>query len=119
MTCKNPLVALIGCSIAFASAVCAADDTVAVAAEKSEHPATTTTTTTIGAAPAAPLAAILTWPATLEPVKKAKAKGVPNFGKLNDHIWRSGQPTKEGYASLKELGVKTIVNLRKEAPGDK
>jgi tyrosine-protein phosphatase SIW14 len=112
MTRNNSLFALIGCSFAFASSLCVADDSPAVAAEKSETSAATTVAPTT--APA-----IVTWPLTLAPVKKVKEKGLPNFGKLNEFIWRSGQPSKEGYARLKELGVKTIVNLRKEAPADK
>ena len=59
------------------------------------------------------------WPTTTEGAKKAKSDGVPNFGKLNDYIWRSGQPTKQGYESLAKQGLKTVVNLREEFPQDK
>jgi tyrosine-protein phosphatase OCA1 len=48
-----------------------------------------------------------------------KTAGVPNFGKLNDHIWRSGQPTRAGYSLLVSQGLKTVVNLREEFPQDK
>ncbi len=44
---------------------------------------------------------------------------MPNFGKLNDNIWRSGQPTREGYRGLAAAGLKTVVNLRQECPQDK
>ena len=77
-------------------------------------------------APGAPLAAkaaaattAASWHATMEPTHRIVAKGVPNFGKLNDNIWRSGQPTTEGYQQLAALGLKTVVNLRKEFPQDK
>ena len=120
MTPKTFALALIACSFAIntSSSPCRADDTEARAVEKTE-------TTTAAPAPAPPSANITTpsttfaWPTTAAPVRKSKAKGVPNFGKLNDHVWRSGQPTKEGYSSLKELGVKTIVNLRKEFDAEK
>jgi protein tyrosine phosphatase (PTP) superfamily phosphohydrolase (DUF442 family) len=117
MTRKNSVFALIGCSFALSSSstLCGADD-ILVAAEKSEVTAASTTAAGTTAAPATALAVPLGWPVTLQPVKKSKEKGIPNLGKLNEHIWRSGQPSKEGYARLKELGVKTVVNLRKEAP---
>jgi hypothetical protein len=38
---------------------------------------------------------------------------VPNFYKLNDNLYRSGQPTEVGMVQLKEIvGIKTIINLR-------
>ena len=39
-------------------------------------------------------------------------EGVPNLYKVNDILYRSGQPTKEGMISLKEMGIKTVINLR-------
>lgn len=115
---KNHVLALFGCSFALASfaAISIADDHLAPAAGKTEA-ANTAAPASNGSTTAT--AHVTAWTVTVAPVHKAKAKGVPNFGKLNDHVWRSGQPTKEGYASLKEMGVKTIVNLRKEAPSDK
>lgn len=59
------------------------------------------------------------WPATKEATRRLVAKGVPNFGRLNDFIWRSGQPTREGYQTLQKEGLKTVVNLREEYPQDK
>ncbi|MDY0032777.1 MAG: dual specificity protein phosphatase family protein [FCB group bacterium] len=38
--------------------------------------------------------------------------GVPNLHKVSDALYRSAQPTAEGMRNLKELGVKTIINLR-------
>jgi len=40
-----------------------------------------------------------------------KEKGVPNLFKVNNMLYRSGQPTKEGMKSLKKMGIKTVVNL--------
>lgn len=79
-------------------------------------------------APAQPVAAAVTaapksfkeiWPSTDDVTHRLVAKGVPNFGKLNSSIWRSGQPTKEGYQTLAGSGLKTVVNLREEFPQDK
>jgi protein tyrosine/serine phosphatase len=39
--------------------------------------------------------------------------GILNFGKINDNLYRGAQPDAPGIQSLKRLGVKTIINLRK------
>lgn len=39
-------------------------------------------------------------------------EGMPNFFKVSDRLYRSAQPTKDGLAKLKALGINTIVNLR-------
>ncbi len=39
-------------------------------------------------------------------------KGLPNFAKVSDGLYRGAQPTAEGFAELKKMGVKTVVNLR-------
>ncbi len=38
--------------------------------------------------------------------------GVSNFQKVNDTVYRGGQPTESGFDSLAKLGVKTVVDLR-------
>ena len=38
--------------------------------------------------------------------------GVPNLHKVSDTLYRSAQPTAEGMANLKAIGIKTIINLR-------
>ena len=40
--------------------------------------------------------------------------GVPNFHKVNDHVYRGAQPRDGGFKSLAALGVKTIIDLRGE-----
>lgn len=40
------------------------------------------------------------------------AKGLPNLHKVSDTLYRCAQPERKGMATLKSLGVKTIVNLR-------
>lgn len=37
---------------------------------------------------------------------------LPNFQRVNDLLFRGGQPKPGGYARLAQLGVKTVVNLR-------
>jgi len=39
-------------------------------------------------------------------------QGVPNLHKVSDNLYRSAQPTAEGMLSLKQMGIRTIVNLR-------
>lgn len=40
------------------------------------------------------------------------APGVPNFHKVNDGLYRGGQPSRQGFASLAKLGIKTVLDLR-------
>jgi tyrosine-protein phosphatase SIW14 len=38
--------------------------------------------------------------------------GLPNFAMVSPGLYRGGQPTAEGLVMLKQMGVKTIVDLR-------
>jgi protein tyrosine/serine phosphatase len=38
--------------------------------------------------------------------------GLSNFAKISDGLWRGAQPDARGFAELKRMGVKTVVNLR-------
>ncbi len=40
--------------------------------------------------------------------------GLTNAGRVAPGIYRGAQPTKDGYETLKKLGIKTVVNLRNE-----
>lgn len=46
------------------------------------------------------------------PAEKLKLLGVPNAGKISDTLFRGAQPSPQGLAELKKLGVTTIVDLR-------
>jgi tyrosine-protein phosphatase SIW14 len=46
--------------------------------------------------------------------QKISINGVPNAGKINDHLYRGAQPSLASLAALKKLGVTTVVNLRRE-----
>ena len=37
---------------------------------------------------------------------------IPNFRRVNEHIYRGAQPAKGGMQKLAALGVKTVINLR-------
>jgi len=37
---------------------------------------------------------------------------LPNFQKVDDHVYRGAQPTEDGFKDLAKLGIKTIVDLR-------
>jgi tyrosine-protein phosphatase SIW14 len=41
-------------------------------------------------------------------------KELPNFRKVQAHLYRGGQPASGGLKKLTELGIKTVVNLRGE-----
>jgi len=38
--------------------------------------------------------------------------GIANFGKVNDSLYRGGQPDLQAMQQLKALGVKSVINLR-------
>lgn len=41
-----------------------------------------------------------------------EVKGVPNLHKVSDTLYRSAQPTADGFRNLKQMGIKTVLNLR-------
>jgi tyrosine-protein phosphatase SIW14 len=45
---------------------------------------------------------------------EVRYKELPNFRKVQDHLYRGGQPAAGGLKRLAELGIKTVVNLRGE-----
>ena len=59
---------------------------------------------------------------TSEPVPAAKrpsnwalpieTEWLPNFYKVTDDLYRGAQPTAKGIEQLKDIGIKTIINLR-------
>ena len=55
-------------------------------------------------------------PATTEEApavaEKCEVEGVQNLYKINDDLYRSGQPTPHGLGKLWEMGVRTILNMR-------
>src|SRR6266481_1478970 len=46
--------------------------------------------------------------------EKLRIAGVPNSGKINDHLYLGAQPQDPGPVELKKLGFTTIVDLRGE-----
>jgi len=46
--------------------------------------------------------------------KPISLPGVPNFHQVSETLYRSGQPTAEGFRALEKFGIKTIINLRSE-----
>jgi protein tyrosine/serine phosphatase len=40
---------------------------------------------------------------------------IERFVKVDDRLYRGAQPDEEGFKRLKELGVRTVINLRQEA----
>jgi protein tyrosine/serine phosphatase len=54
--------------------------------------------------------------AAVQPIhgEKLDIGGIHNAGKINDVLFRGAQPTENGLAELKKLGITTIVDLRGE-----
>ena len=42
------------------------------------------------------------------------AAGIKNFGRVNENYYRGAQPGPEGMAELRRLGVRTVIDLRKD-----
>lgn len=56
----------------------------------------------VGASPATSLV----WAARIE------KPGLPNLHRVSADLYRGAQPTAEGFSQLKEMGVKTVIDLR-------
>jgi tyrosine-protein phosphatase SIW14 len=52
--------------------------------------------------------------ASVTQTKTAQSGSIENFGKVNDHYYRGSQPDANGFAELKRLGVKAVIDLRKD-----
>lgn len=48
---------------------------------------------------------------------ESKKEDLPNFAKVNEKLYRGGQPTSEGIKQLAKMGIKTVINFRD--PDDK
>ena len=46
------------------------------------------------------------------PAEKLNLAGIPRAGKVSDVLYRGAQPSPEGLAELKKLGITTVVDLR-------
>jgi tyrosine-protein phosphatase SIW14 len=60
---------------------------------------------------------ILVWPACgRQQREKGSAENpvLPNFHQVDQHVYRGGQPGPEGWQSLAKMGVKTVIDLRRE-----
>lgn len=44
----------------------------------------------------------------------AGSAALPNFHQVNEHVYRGGQPSPEAWQSLAQMGVKTVIDLRRE-----
>ena len=60
------------------------------------------------------LVALASVPACAKQAADSTISGVPSFHRVNATIYRGGQPTAQGWTSLKQLGVKTVVDLRRD-----
>ena len=39
---------------------------------------------------------------------------IPNYHQVNDHVYRGGQPSPEAWPTLAKMGIKTVIDLRRE-----
>ena len=45
--------------------------------------------------------------------------GISNFGKMDDHFYRGARPKGKDFATLKALGINTIIDLTDNSDGEK
>lgn len=50
--------------------------------------------------------------------ERISVPGIPDFGKVNDFLYRGAQPTVEGIGQLKKMGIDKVVDLRAELHGE-
>lgn len=41
-------------------------------------------------------------------------RGIRNFHQVNDHVYRGAQPSEQGFQALAQMGVQTVVDLRRD-----
>jgi protein-tyrosine phosphatase len=60
------------------------------------------------------LVIVLAWQFTARSIDLSvpDVDGVSNVVAVDDHLWRSAAPSEEGYESLAEHGVRTVIDLR-------
>ncbi len=58
--------------------------------------------------------ALLSVPGRAKGAADPEVRGVPNFHQVDGNIYRGAQPTGQGWTSLERLGVKTVIDLRRE-----
>ncbi len=58
------------------------------------------------------LGAQIAWSRNPEWAKPLQAEGLPNLHRVTDDLYRSGQPTEEGFRNAEKLGIRTVLNLR-------
>ena len=63
-------------------------------------------------------ALVLTGAAAQSAPAQTTVANVRNFGKINEHYYRGEQPKGEDFAELKRLGIKTVIDLRKDQMSD-
>lgn len=51
--------------------------------------------------------------------QKIRITGIRNAGKIDDSLFRGGQPQVTAFSELKKLGITTVVDLRAEAAGSR
>jgi protein tyrosine/serine phosphatase len=62
---------------------------------------------------------VLTGAAVSVTQSQTKPNATRNFGRVNENYYRGSQPTADEYARLKQLGIKTVIDLRIDSePGE-
>ena len=59
-------------------------------------------------------AVALAWNSSTARMSEVPGVSIENFAKVNDHYYRGSQPDPAQFAQLKQLGIKTVIDLRED-----
>ena len=68
-------------------------------------------TKTMKAAAVVALSVVICW-FSIHPQTLSSSRALPNFSRVNDQVYRGGQPKDAGFPELKKLGIATVIDLR-------
>jgi protein tyrosine/serine phosphatase len=63
-------------------------------------------------------AVAIVWNASTARMSEVPGVSIANFARVNDHYYRGSQPTAEQFAELKQLGIKSVIDLREDYKKD-
>ena len=63
-------------------------------------------------------AAVVALALTTAAGQQAAAPNIKNFGKVNDNYYRGARPAAGQHAQLRRLGIKTVIDLRKDGEAE-
>lgn len=60
----------------------------------------------------------IVWNSSTARMSEVPGVSIENFGKVDEHYYRGSQPDQAQFAQLKQLGIKTVIDLREDYKKD-